>query len=338
MTGLQTTALRGALALACALTMFEAVVRMFHDVRVTHAEGIGYVNAPGTARYGLEGYASSTWLEKGERWTPDRPAEAPAVLVLGDSFTEAIMIPDEATFVAVAQRRVNAASVRLRLVNAGRSRASVADYVGLAQRFRSRFPSTWTVVELRSDDLGSDAWVATRPHFLRTEDGGLTVDPTAEAPPTGWRAHAFVLRQRSALLNFAFVRAGQFRQLESPPLFFAGGRRPEPPRAVTYPVRQELEALDAAWGGRVTLLYLSDVLAGDPHESAVRAHCAETARSCVFTRDENLRLLERGKAPTGFMNTAWGEGHLNEDGHAVAGALLGAELVRLAKTLERDAE
>lgn len=320
---------RAALGIALAVLLGEVVVRTFYDVRVHYEPGIGYVTDEGRARFGTEGRATTTWLAHGVRYTPGVPSGSPSdVLVLGDSFTEAMMLPDDATFVALAQQRLGAAPIRL--VNAGRSRASAADYVALAPRLRGLFAPRWTVAELRSDDLGSDAFITTRPHFVKGQpDAPLAVDPTPEAPPTGFRKPLAVVRRWSMLFQYGYIRGGQFRAVPEPPLFRAGApRRPSVPEP-TYPVEEELDLLVRAWDGRLTILYLSDVLQPDRHETRVRAFCAARALSCVFTRTENEALLARGSAPTGFTNTAWGSGHLNADGHAVAGRLLGEELARL---------
>lgn len=313
------------LGFGLALLAAEAYVRPVYTLRTRYEPGLGYVNAPGRLRWGLEGHATSTWLAHGVRLTPHAPAAGKHVLVLGDSFTEAVMIPDDSTFVAVAQRALVDRHVDATLVNAGRSTMSAADYVALAPTYRRLFPETsWVVVELRGDDLREDAWTETRPHFVAH---GETLDADARVEPerTGLSRRFFELRQHSMALAYAVVRIGKFRTVPEPPLFHAGAASPPPRPALDAPVEAELARLVAAWDGHVTFLYVSDTLEGvrdDDTEARVRAFCHARGASCAFTSEANRALRARGEAPAGFSNTAWGAGHLNEAGHAIAGAVL----------------
>jgi len=326
---------RWTLGVGFSLAAAELWVRPVYDMAVVYEPGIGYVNAPGRHHFGLEGSATSTWLAHGVRVTPDAASDGKTVLVLGDSFTEALMIEDAATFPSVAARDLARRGSPVRLVNAGRSTMSCADYVHLAPRYRELFAPDWVVIEVRGDDFAQDAWAAGRTRFSQDEQSQLQVEGVIEPERRGLRGALFKLRQESMLVGYGVVRAGKFRTVPEPPLFQAG--RKEPPRLVPPepPVEAEIDMLAKAWAGRMTLLYLSEYLDADAIEPRVRAHCQTRRLSCAFTREANEQLRPAGKAPTGFTNTGWGTGHLNSDGHRIAGEVLAAELDRAQRTEEK---
>ena len=311
----------------------ELYVRGIYKLSVTYEPGIGYVNAPGVARWGIEGMASSSWGPHGERITPGGDDDAPRVLVLGDSFTEALMVEDDAVFPAVAQRELDRLGTKLKLVNAGRSTMSAADFVALAPRYRELFQPAWTVLELRASDLGSDAWTPGRTRFVRDADGQLAVEAVVLPRRTGTSGLLFELRQKSMFLGFGAARVGRFRNAAArePPLFQASQERPKPQEPPVPPVEEEIDLLVQAWDGRLTILFLT---VDDEHEAAVEARllrrCAERGMSCVSTREAFAAMKAASVEPCGFSNTAPGAGHLNAAGHAVAGRLLFEELTRIS--------
>jgi hypothetical protein len=333
----------GALA---SLVAAELYVRPMYTLRVTYEPGIGQVNAPGTSRWMREGSGRGHWLPHGVRLTPGVPkGNADDVLVLGDSFTEGLMLDDPELFPAVAQEALGAERAPLRLVNAGRSGMSAASYVHLAPVYRSLFSPRWTVVELRSSDLEQEAFESSRwQWFVTGDDGEVTAAGRPEPEPalSGPRAWLRWARWHSVLLDYAFVRRNEVVDAmhREPPLFHAGAiAAPAPPAPKAYPVEREMDRLFAAYEGRMTVLYLS-VLdprhpgEEEPTERRVREYCERHGVSCVFTRGENARAWsERYQVPSGFANTSFNAGHLNAGGHGIAGRVLAAELGRLLPSI-----
>ena len=319
-----------------AVAAAEAYVRAVYTLSVVYEPGIGYVNAPGRARWGIEGMAVSTWGPHGVRVTLDRTAPGAAgsgatVLVLGDSFTEGLMVFDHEVFPAVAQAELDRRAIAVELLNAGRSTMSAADYVVLAPRYGELFRPSWTVAELRSSDLADDAWAAERSHFQRDLDGLLFASAVVPPPRAGRSAAVYQLRQTSMFVGFGFVRLGRFRAaVDAEPALFQASRKVPPAQVgVEPPIEEELDLLFRAWDDRLTLLYLSETDADDPTEERVRRYCARVDASCRFTRAGFLDLKSRGHNPYGFSNTYPGVGHMNAEGHAVAGRLLADELARI---------
>jgi hypothetical protein len=192
------------------------------------------------------------------------------------------------------------------------------------------------VLELRAEDLGSEAWMQGRTHFFG--EGGLHVMSVSPPVRTGLKKLWWDVRQRSMFVAYVAVRMGELRRAasEEPPLFLAGSFKPTAPvdDESVYPVEAEIDAAVTAFHGHVTFLYLADYDPAHPTEarSAIErrlfSHCASKGLSCANTRAEYGSLPARGVAPFGFPNTKFNFGHMNEIGHAIAGRVLAAELAR----------
>lgn len=259
---------------------------------------LGYVVAPGaTVTWAREGQATSRWAAHGVRRAGEPEPGIPAILTLGDSFTEAFMVGDEDVFTHRLEQLLRADGVRVDVLNAGRSGASAADYVALAAHYRQLFAPRWTIVELRDEDLGSGAWTEQSTHF--TSGAGGAVSAVFVAPPR----HPVLdllrpLRTRSALVDYACIRLREFAEAfdREPPLFRATSAAAQAAThstddsAVRYPIAAELQALHDAYSGRITLLYLSDFDLRRPEaaigtvEPVFDALCRERRWSCVNLR------------------------------------------------------
>ena len=329
-------ALAGALL---ALALFEGVARRVSWLVYDIDPRLGSILAPGRAAvYCREGCGSSRWIADGIRRAAPLDPARPVLLVVGDSFTEALMIDDDRVFTRILEARLAAAGSPLQVANAGRSGGSPADYVALAPFYRERLAPRWTVIQLRAPDLEGDAFDPSKTHFDEGSDGRLTVVPVVQ-PISRFNRMLAPVRRESALVGFATVRLREFRSAaaDEPTLFRATRRRaPPPPRA--WPVGAQLAAMADAFDGRVTFLFLPDYDARDPRhvdaiEGTVAAACAAHAWSCASLRDAFPAFAAARTAPYGFPNSAFDSGHMNAAGHAAAAAVLETELRR---ALSRD--
>lgn len=332
--------MRRALGLAAgvvvAALLFEAIARQIYWLPYIQHPRLSSILPAGTvARFCREGCARSTWVADGvRRHAPLDPA-LPSVLVLGDSYTEALMIDDERVFSRGVERALEDTRPRVQVVNMGRSGTSTADYAALAAYYLDTVRPRWTVIQLRIAGLEDAAFQSGEPHFRNVAGGGVEV---VDVPPRTSRMnrHLTPVRQHSALANLATRRLKELGALaaQEPPLFRGGhARRPAlaPP---AWPVAAELDAVADGFAGRVTFLFLPDF---DPHDPAAAgeterrfdAACVERGWSCVNLRAAFPAFAARHEAPSGFPNTRFNWGHLNEAGHVAAGERVGAELRRL---------
>lgn len=282
-----------------------------------------------------EGWADSRWTSAGVRVVPSpAPAGAPELLVLGDSFTQALQVGDAEVYTALLQERLG-----LPVLNRGCPACSPADYVAAAQRLNASRPG-WTVIQLNPPDLYGDAFNSRQTHF---EVRGRRLELVeVEAPlRSGFIEGA---RRSSAIVDRGIARAGMFRRASKmPPLFRASeeSRVPEGAALRIPPsphVEDVLDAMHSAWDGRVTFFfvpeYVEEADATWPYiddraadvERRFDAWCGASGASCVNLRAFFADFARRGRAPAGFPNSRFGRGHLNRDGHRAAAELIAEEL------------
>lgn len=294
------------------------------------------VNAPGVARWGREGHGTSHWLEHGLRGTRPPQPELPRVLVVGDSFTEALQVDDAETFTHVAEARLSDQGRNVQVLNAGFSGRSAADHVALAPTYRPLIAPVWTVVAMTDSDLTTDAWDVTKTHFERAGQE-LRVVRVPPRPRQGAERLLGELRRRSSLLDYSMVRLGELREVSEreAPLFRAADVAPaagaSPLEDRSFPVEDAVDALIAAHQGRLSILWLSSFdpaapARSTPVETRVAAQAAARGIGFVATR-ARFDTLER-RAPFGFADSGYNQGHLNLHGHRIAGELLAEEIVR----------
>lgn len=326
------------LGVLAALALFEALIRFVYWLPYTQDPALGSVIRGGSvARYCREGCASTTWVQDGVRRAAPVDPTLPSLLVLGDSFTESLMIADDEVYSGVLERRLEEAGLRVQVLNAGRSGASPADYVAFAPVYAERLRPTWTIVQLRAGDLEIDSWTPEKTHFRRTEGGGIEA-VIVKRPPSPVNALLAPLRERSALAAFATVRAREFASAAAaePPMFRgASHARRDPAPAQDYPIEAELDLLASAYGGRVTFLFVPDYDPVDPArtetatERRFAAWCSTRDASCTNLRSRFAAFAARFASPYGFPNSHFNWGHMNEAGQAASAALLFEEIQRL---------
>jgi hypothetical protein len=321
------------------LALFEGVARRVSWLVYDIDPRLGSILAPDRVQvYCREGCGSSRWIADGIRRVAPLDPARPVLLVLGDSFTESLMIDDDRVFTRLLEAKLAAAGSPLQVANAGRSGGSPADYVALAPFYRARLAPRWTVIQIRAPDLEGDAFDPSKTHFDEQPDGRLALVPVVQ-PISRFNRALAPLRRESALVGFATIRLREFRSAaaDEAPLFRATRRRAPPP-ARAWPVTAQLAAMADAFDGRVTFLFLPDYDAGDPDyvdaiEHTVAQDCAAHGWSCASLRDAFPAFAAARTAPYGFPNSAFNSGHMNDAGHAAAAAVLETELRRV---LARD--
>lgn len=309
----------------------------YHRVGVVLDPELGeLVNAPGIARWGREGHGTSHWTDHGVRGALAPRMDQPRVLVLGDSFTDALQVDDGEAFTAIAEERLRVAGSRVQVLNAGFSGRSMADHVALAPKLHQLLYPEWTVVVLTDQDVTTDAWDEHKNHF-ELEGLQLRVVRVPPREPRGALRALHQLRRQSSLLDYTVVRLGELWHVakREAPLFRAAdvahGEGAAKSEERSFPVEAELDALIDACGGRLSLLWLSSFDPATPAqptsvEARVATHAASRNIAFTATRGRFGELGER--APFGFADSGYNQGHLNVHGHRIAGALLAEELLR----------
>lgn len=305
-----------------AILAFEFMLRQLVAGHETLDPLLGWTWRSETVIHRLnEGWGVSHWVADGSRRLPTQ-STGKRVLVIGDSFAEAVQVNDDEVFSA----RLNDVTA----VNIGRSSHSIADYVTFARDYMPLYHPDWTIVEIGTDDLTDDAFNREKTHF----DAALNVI-VVKGRIGVWSRRLGYIREKSTAVDYGVSRWGMYRQAaRMPPLFRAADEQSVgSPRgqSVTFPpIEDEVTALLRSYRGRVTLLFIPRWnSARDEVERRLFSQCAREGLSCVNLRTTFPEFIERGDAPFGFPNSRFGEGHMNARGHAAAAALLNVELTRL---------
>jgi hypothetical protein len=316
--------LRAIGGVVAAFLLFELLLRQLYFGTPRWDPTVGWIYAnTEIRRYIFEGFATSHWDLRGVRLVPGSTQQGRAILVVGDSVTQAAQVEDSAVYTAVLQQRS-----RMPVLNVGHDAQSLADEVFAARHRLATFPVAWTIVQFIPMDFDDRVTKPDRAHF-RVAGGSLTVEPgvvhfSRLSPLTHW------MRRHSGLLNLGLLRFAILRGTPMPPLFRAADPSPLRPLPSYGPIELKLDALRHAYGDRATMFLVPDFFGPETIvEARFNRWCQTNAVSCVNLRTTFDEFRRRGRAPTGFPNSNFGLGHLNQEGHRAAADLLAAELERL---------
>jgi lysophospholipase L1-like esterase len=297
----------------------------------------GEIFAPGkTVVYRLEGNGRSRWWEGGIRRSTAPLDQGPQnVLILGDSFTEALQVSDAEVYSELLERSLNGDGGRWQVINAGTSGASMADYVSYPERLIKRWNPIWTIVQVQEPDFKEDAWSPTkqkRVAFFRLdlEKRLNIVSPDFSPKHNGGLLRVLVrtLREHSALAQFSARRIEEFiAWVEHERPLFVGevrARSQATPLRVDYCIEEQVQMLKEKFGGRVTVLFLSPFDPRDrktltPFENQLRRLCEQegvsfASLSCYYSTQH----VPPHRSPFGFSNSGFNQGHMNPLGHRLA--------------------
>ena len=292
------------------------------------------ITRPREVRRFTEGIAASHFSRARARLTGNRPFAGGATgLILGDSYVEAVQVPDDKTMGSFLERSLRSAGSRVNVRQYGWSGADVPQYVQVAPALIRRWDPAWVVVVITANDLGPDL-LDGRIRLVRSPDGrwGATADPP-DRRTSRLRRIAEAALSRSVLLYHLSKRI----QEAGLPLVGAGDEGaagPASTQAGGLPLQERarlaLAALRDAYGDRLRVLFIADVgvdgmSRNSPAEEAVLAACDTLGIRCADTRALMIRdRLDSLRLARGFINSVPGLGHINALGHELAArAMLG---------------
>ena len=351
---------RMALGFSLAVLTMGLAARQLYDLPVLPHPIVGEVHEPGKPfRQGIEGRGSGIWTSNGVRRAsyPTSGGHAP-VLILGDSYTEAIQVDDEDYFGHLLEGRLGGTPV----LAVGRSGYSVTDYIAKAESFKRLFKPGWVVIEVGAGDFQADAWTKKAggyAYFERDSSRGSSTEVSAGASARGTQAVerlrvvslpcerpgwlSTAVREHCPfwfpLLSFSYLRKSEWQewlQGHEQPWFHATAAPLAEAEAPgedlrDYPLDEEMELLAAAYEGRLTLLYLPRFDPDRPGaetrmEQELHRLAAKHQLGFVSIGREFAAIAAAGHSPYGFGNTRFNWGHWNPLGNRAAAELLAKEL------------
>ncbi len=338
------------------LTMNLIAIRMYNLPSVPNPV-FGDAHEPGRRfRQQIEGNGSGLWTSNCVRRAALPAAgHRPALLVLGDSYTEAIQVKDRDHFAHLLEQRLGGTPV----LAVGRSGYSVADYVADAAKFRQLFAPYWVIIQVGAGDFEADAWTKKDGGYAYFERANQAAPAGAQEasrakvasagalkyldvisvplPQPGWLSTA--VREKCPfwfpLVTFAYLRKSELKdwmQDQRQPWFHAAPAKPSVAASPAedmekYPLDEEMSLLAEAYGRRLTLLYLARFDPQNPSketgtEKALHQLAEKHGVRFVSLREKFPELAAAGQAPYGFGNTRFNWGHWNCYGHRAAAELL----------------
>jgi hypothetical protein len=259
-------------------------------------------------------------------------------VILGDSFVEALMIPDSQTVGSVIERDLRESGRPVNVIQFGWPGVPPARYVLTAPQVIEGWRPEWVAVLLNADDIT---------HFDGFPTAQVGPDTALQLIDTtngfheyqGWRAivvgSAKEVLRRSALAYHAFLRLQMIRAAATAPR--------ETPEHAALPAatdtlasslpRAVVRSLKRSYGSRLIIVYIAEVtLSGVLHtqpESRLLAACSAEGVTCLDTREAMVtELREDRRLARGFTNTVIGTGHLNASGHELTARVIETELRR----------
>ncbi len=295
---------------------------------------LGTVTAPGTYVSMQEGFCRARIAADGLRGADTPPSRSGEyrLLFVGDSFTEALQVPDRETFAERAGVLVRSKGMPVYVANAGHSGALAATLLGQAPAYASMVAPDITIVQFRSGSFGPEAYSAGKKgYYINRTPRGPEV--RYDAPPRlGSVDNALLnwLRTRSVvrLARLQVKRITQRRQA-GPAVTASEAPDPVDPAVIRWAIKELKRSYD-----RMVVLYIptdcrSRAVASAPDEVALRSACGEIGVPFVSMRSAFAACLDRRHAfPNGFDNTAPGEGHLNQVGHDLVAHELASAIAR----------
>lgn len=322
------------LSMLCALIVWEIILQhtVIKTPGYTQHPVLGKVLNKGTYVNGQEGFGVTKVYPLGVIGSPyKQQKDSYNILLLGDSYTEAVQVPDSVKYAAQLRALLEKRGKReIQTINMGRSSASPANYIHLSD-FYNRFAKPDTVIVQMSEGDYRDM-VNEGSNFYVSQQGG-TYTTVFNSDYLSKNKIASRFSGLYSLLRMATVRIG-FEKLEqhmSHTQAAANSRGDaEDIRAMTAWALSELHKRYS----NLVLVFLPILDFEHPSaapselEQAVKAEAARQGIPLADMHEPFLKYYKEHRQPAyGFNNTTPGYGHMNEIGHKV-----------LAQTLARMLE
>lgn len=328
---------KAALAFVLAMIVWEVLLSQLILQKPTSRTDpvLGRIYGQGLYVQGKEGYGRTVLNELGLRSpsfneAPLRSA-GQRVLVLGDSFTQAMQVSDEATF---TQRLHGLLGDKTQVINAGREGASPADYIALSDYNQKTFNPDVVVVQLNEGDFTKDLLSKNQTFYYEKNAQQYTLQENKSVVSSNALATKFASLQ--GVLNFSVVRVAMerleaMRKTDHAPTSTAPEADKWGDGSLEHFIVQELQR---AYKTPI-LLYIpemdyfsADYAEAHPTEKYLYKAAREAGVTFISLRPDFVRLFnQEHQTAHGFANTQPGMGHINPLGHEIA-----AE--RLARTLQ----
>jgi len=136
----------------CLLTA-EMMLRPVFRARRTAFDDVYFYEPGSESRQCIEGFSVCHWSQHGIRGNVIVTNGPRPVMVIGDSFVEAVQVDDDELLSQRLEANLRSHSLSNVVLSLGFSGGATADYVRCAAKYREWFDPAWTVIVLGSEDF-----------------------------------------------------------------------------------------------------------------------------------------------------------------------------------------
>lgn len=278
-----------------------------------------------TVHYFREGIATSHFTRSHARLTGNpKLADAPWTVILGDSFVEALQVPDRDTMGSQLERLARGNNQPLNVRQYGRSGDAPAHYILLAREVMRKWHPKMVVAVTNIQDYIPEA-LETPFAVLRIHNGEGTVRARPARRLGFVRSSLWPVIKQSALGEYCAIRF----ELDILPTLHSNARpQNQKPATPDNQMGISLRLLKQAYGDSLFVVYTAEPgLSGraDPDQAVIR-ECEAQGVRCASARAAWLSDLRAGVIASGYSNTEPGYGHYNRAGYGLIARLIWEEI------------
>lgn len=260
-------------------------------------------------------FSSSHARLTGHPWLKD----APVLVLVGDSYVEALHVGDTETLGAQIEQRARGSGHPLNVRQYGWSGASAADYRAAATHIARRWGGAPVLILVNQGDLGRAAFTGATKFVIQVDRTVHveTGDELATIRPDGFAD--WILR-RSTLAYVAGRRFLELRSTSSP--IVNASEFTSQLGSEAEMVRISMRELRRAYGDTLLLVYVPEIpIDGTTSDRSAEKMFLETCDTvhvaCLSEASPLLAVTATSRFVRGFPNTRPGFGHINSFGYSL---------------------
>jgi len=321
------------LGVICSLLVWELILSAFVEKSpgTTQHPILGRIyKSNGTYVNGTEGFSRTRFNSQGMRNAEiqDKKKEEFRIIILGDSYTEGVQVNDQETFSSLLNKKLNDDYIKkTSVINAGRSGASPADYIHLADFYNELKPD-YVVVQVNDNDFKIDMLNENKPFTVIKSNSKFKTNHNVDFGSTNPLTQKFP--QLEPITEISTVRVGfkKIQQLlnsnsdstaveDSSQISNKKKEQDNLEELISFSVKQLKEKYP-----NLVLLYLPDINYSELNAkdteiaSLLKKYSRMYSVDIIDMKEDFMNSYKNTNQPVhGFNNTIPGEGHINNVGH-----------------------
>jgi len=283
-------------------------------------------------------------------WLYNKENEIPTIIILGDSYTEALQVKREDNFSSLTMTDLRKQNHSTNIFNLGLSGLSLADYIFFSENYKKEYDPDILIIQVTESDFFSDATSQSKLVHIKKENDefSITVNKNYEGKLQQMLTNIYEpmndTQRIITLLPFL-----QYTKQKSEQLFKkASSLSPHQPVQKHYDtdlLDWEMKMLKEKYQIPIILLYIPTTpiiednivkTKKDEFFPILQVHVQQHDITLINMKESFEQAYQQIKQlPRGFENTSPGDGHINELGHQLVAEELTKALTKILQK-ERD--